>query len=121
MPTFSVKERWQAVAQNFDTTFKLCGNVLRWREEDEEDTSDVIKLSHKDACASFRLTYALCYYSAQGTTIRDKNVLLFHTHHEHFDLRYLNVGLSRVTHGKYMHVLNVEQENILIANIQKCL
>ena len=116
-------QRWRAFTMNFDTIFKMTGNLISLREQDEEDndekTSNVVKLNHQDFCASFRFTYALCYYSAQGTTIRGKNVMLFDTNHKHFTMRHLNVGLSRATHGKYVHVPTIDQQNRLMRNIRQ--
>ena len=57
-----------------------------------------------------RLTHAMCYYTIQGRTIRDKHILLFDTAHPHFCRRTLIVGLSRVTHGKNVHVVADETE-----------
>ena len=57
-----------------------------------------------------RLHYALCYYSAQGTTIRDRHVVLFDTRNDKYTMRHLNVGMSRATNGRYIHIPNKEQE-----------
>ena len=107
-------------------TFELYGNNHRLREEGDAeegdpDAPDIVRLSHAETCASLRMTYALCYYSAQGTTIRRKHVVLFDSHKKHFTLRHLNVGLSRATHGCYVHVPNIQQENILLAKAARTL
>ena len=48
---------------NFDTIFKMTGNLISLREKDEEDhdetISNVVTVNHQDVCASFRFTYAL--------------------------------------------------------------
>ena len=121
-----VAVRWQAFAHIFNKTFELYGNNLRLREEGDEeegdpDAPDIVRLSHAETCASLRMTYALCYYSAQGTTIRRKHVVLFDSYKKHFTLRHLNVGLSRATHGCYVHVPNVQQENILLSKAARTL
>ena len=51
-----------------------------------------------------RLTHAMCYYTIQGRTIRDKHIQLIDTEHPNFSRRSLIVGLSRATHGEYVHV-----------------
>ena len=76
-------------------------------------------LNHAEACASLRMTYALCYYSAQGTTIRDRHVALFDTRKEHFTHRHLNVGLSRATHGSYLHVPTRVQEMATMNKVRR--
>ena len=111
----SVVTRWQAFAHIFRETFELYGNNLRLREDDDEDEADpdtpnLVKLTHFETCAMLRLTYALCYYSAQGTTIRDRHVVLFDTRNDKYTMRHLNVGMSRATNGRYIHIPNKEQE-----------
>ena len=117
----SVTTRWHAFAHIFNDKFKLFGHPLKLRDTDDDDndeeldpdTPDIVKLNHKDTCASLRLLHGLCYYSAQGTTIRDRHVVLFDTRNPYFTLRHLNVGLSRATHGSKVHVLDNYQENKL--------
>ena len=117
----SVTTRWHAFAHIFNTKFELFGQSLQLRDTDDDDEEeevdpdapDIVKLNHIDTCASFRLVHGLCYYSAQGTTIRDRHVVLFDTRNRYFSLRHLNVGLSRATHGCYAHVLDNYQENKL--------
>ena len=114
----SISDRWYAFAHIFNTTFELYGNCLRLREQGddaEDEKPNVVKLNYKDTCASVRLTYGLCYYSAQGTTIRDKHVVLFDCFNQYFTLRNLNVGMSRVTHGSYIHVLTKKQQDRILA------
>jgi hypothetical protein len=64
-----------------------------------------------------RMTYGFCYYSVQGATLRNRHVVLFDTHHKrhYFTLRHLIVGMSRATHGQYVHVLSAEQEPLMLA------
>ena len=63
-----------------------------------------------------RMTYGFCYASVQGATLRDRHVVLFDTHHKrhYFTLRHLIVGMSRATHGQYVHVLSAGQEHVLM-------
>ena len=66
-----------------------------------------------------RMTYAFCYYSVQGATLRDRHVALFDTYHAkgYFKVRHLIVGLSRATHGKYVHVVSAQQEGYLMRQV----
>ena len=57
-----------------------------------------------------RLTHAMCYYTIQGRTIRNKHILLIDTEHRNFSRRALIVGLSRATHGQVVHVADNETE-----------
>ena len=57
-----------------------------------------------------RLTHAMCYYTIQGRTIRNKRLLLFGTGHPNFSRRALIIGLSRAAHGKDVHVGKDETE-----------
>ena len=57
-----------------------------------------------------RLTHAMCDYTIQGRTIRNKHILLIDTEHRNFPRRALIVGLSRATHGQVVHVADNEAE-----------
>ena len=46
----------------------------------------------------------MCYYTCQGRTVRDRHLVLLDTTHTHFSARALIVGLSRATHGRWLHV-----------------
>ena len=63
-----------------------------------------------------RMTYAFCYYSVQGATLRDRHIVLFDTNHwmVYCTVRHLIVGMSRATHGQYVHVLSAAQEGDLL-------
>ena len=58
----------------------------------------------EDVCEQLRLCHAMCYYTCQGRTVRDRHIVLLDTRHKHFSVRAIIVGLSRATHGKYLHV-----------------
>ena len=67
------------------------------------------------------MTYALCYFSCQASTIREKHVVLLDTSHwdrrseqSFFMMRHLIVGLSRVTHGDFVHIPTEAQETELL-------
>ena len=62
-----------------------------------------------------RLTYALCYASIQGRTLKDKHFLLLDMmHRKYFTMRHLIVGLSRATHRKYVHLPTLSEELALV-------
>ena len=66
----SVTTRWHAFAHIFNDKFKLFGHSLELRDTDDDDndeeldpdTPDIVKLNHKDTCASLRLLHGLCYH-----------------------------------------------------------
>ena len=87
-------------------------------EDDDEDLpdSDVAKaplhitIPKLDVPKLLRLTHAMCYYTIQGRTLKNKRVLLLVTEFKHFTSRALIVGLSRVTHGAHVSVATREME-----------
>ena len=91
--------------------------------DDQEDAEAIdlnkipkrIVLSHADFVCKLRMPYARCYYTVQGKTYRDTHVVLLDTSHKHFDMRKLIVGMSRVTHGKYVHVATVRDEKQMLS------
>ena len=66
----------------------------------------------EDACEQLRMCHAMCYYTVQGRTVRDRHIVLLDTAHPHFSVRALIVGLSRATHGRYLHVGDDEAETL---------
>ena len=124
-PKMSATQRWQQSFCLFDDTFELICNVVTLAKDsapwpsgpkDAEDSEeprplDVAKaaqkltLTHSETSHVLRLTEALTYPSVQGRTLRDKHILLMGANERsHFSSRHLVVGLSRATHGKYVHV-----------------
>ena len=85
-------------------------------EEEEEEGDDVAKAPHEicvpavDVPKLLRLTHAMCYFTVQGRTLRNKRILLVDAEHPFFQRRSLIVGLSRATHGDLVHVANKEDE-----------
>ena len=63
------------------------------------------ELSHGDTALKMRLQHALCYYTAQGRTLRDVLVVLTDTDHKTFSRRDLITGLGRVGEGRDMQVI----------------
>ncbi len=92
---------------------------LTMREEyrhganDEEVTIELV-----DVCSQFRLTHAMCYYTVQGRTVRDRHIVLLDTDHPHFKVRSLIVGLSRATHGQFLHVGDSTSEGLFVGERQ---
>ena len=76
------------------------------RGADDETTT----VPWDEVCAQLRLCHALCFFTIQGRTIRDRHIVLLDTTHQHFSVRALIVGLSRATHGKWLHVGDEESE-----------
>ena len=73
-----------------------------------------------DIPAVMRLTHAMCYYTVQGRTLR-RHTLLLDTTHPNFSRRALIVGLSRATHGNYVHVGTEAEEEIFLGERRKIL
>ena len=82
-------------------------SVLRMKPEygDEE-----IEVPLEEIPYLLRLTHAMCYYTIQGRTLKDKKILLIDTEHPNFSHRALIVGLSRATHGQAVHVADNEAD-----------
>ena len=57
-----------------------------------------------------RPTHSLIYYTAQGRTLRDKNVLLLDVDARHFTLRHFIVGVSRATAGSRLNIATSKQQ-----------
>ena len=67
-----------------------------------KDEKTSVKL--EQVCEQLRLTHAMCFYTVQGRTVRDRHIVLLDTANRNFSVRALIVGLSRATHGSYLHV-----------------
>ena len=133
LPTANVGERWRAFARLFPQDFRVQGQTLALREEEEqqeeaddddegaaaaaaavavEDAPVTLKLSHAEASKNLRLTFALCYATVQGRTLRDKHIVLLDTRHRFFTMRHLIVGLSRATAGRFVHVQSKRYQDV---------
>ena len=114
--------RWAVFARLFPKTFALDGDKVRLREDNEEaDEEESIQtevtLTHQHASEWLRMTHAFCYYSVQGATLRNRHIALFDTSRGFLTLRHLIVGMSRATHGQYVHILSEEQEEMLMGRV----
>ena len=76
-------------------------SVLRMRPEYGDDE---IEVPLGEIPYLLGLTHAMCYYTIQGRTIRDKHIQLIDTDHPNFSRRALIVGLSRAAHCQDVHV-----------------
>ena len=105
------------LCQLFPAKLMTSGNKISLKEatEEVEDSPETVELSHNEASMYLRLTYALTYASIQGRTIRNKNICLLDTHHRRFfTTRHLIVGVSRATHGRYVHIPTETQEKAVL-------
>ena len=66
----------------------------------------------EDVCEQLRLCHAMCFYTVQGRTVRDRHIVLLDTENRNFSVRALIVGLSRATHGSFLHVGDESSEAI---------
>ena len=74
-----------------------------------------IRLSYAEASQYLRLAHVLCYASVQGSTISE-HLLMLDLEHRYFSMRSLIVGMSRATHGRFVHMATREQQRELLAS-----
>ena len=129
-PRMSATQRWQQFFRLFDDTFELIGNVVTLAKdnapiEEEPRPVDIAKaalkltLTHLETSHDLRLTEALTYPSVQGRTLRDKHILLMDANERsHFSSRHLVVGLSRATHGNYVHIAQGRQSRAFVKTVE---
>ena len=72
----------------------------------------------EDLPAVMRLTHAMCYYTVQGRTLQG-HTLLLDTTHPNFSRRALIVGLSRATHGDFVHVASSHDAKTFLGERRK--
>ena len=63
------------------------------------------ELPHEETALKMRLQHALCYYTAQGRTLRDGLVVCTDTKHPAFSRRHLITGIGRVGDASLMQVM----------------
>jgi hypothetical protein len=84
---------------------------LQMREEYCHGADDeAVEIPRDMVVSQLRLTHAMCYYTCQGRTVKDRHIVLLDTDHPHFNTRSLIVGMSRATHGRYLHIGDGESE-----------
>jgi hypothetical protein len=92
------------------------GKALDAKELEKIDQLEAdIELTLAETAQLLRLTHVMCYASVQGRTV-DDHILLLDLAHRHFRLRTLNVGMSRATHGKYVHLATRGEEYVLLSH-----
>ena len=89
---------------------------LQMREEycTAEKGDEKVEIEIQDMCSQLRLTHAMCYYTIQGRTIKNRDIVLLDTNHPHFTVRSLIVALSRVEDSKYLHIGDCNSEAMFV-------
>ena len=93
------------------------GNKIASKDDNKynEESLDTVELSYNEASSYLRLTYSLTYANIQGRTFRNKHLCLLDTHHRSFfTTRHLIVGVSRATHGRFVHMPTEQQEDTVL-------
>ena len=68
----------------------------------------------------FRLTHAMCYFTVQGRSFDEgRQTLLLDTEHTFFSRRALIVGMSRVRHGRDLHIATPEYEAMVLGRTRR--
>ena len=75
-----------------------------------------VSIPREDMCTQLRLSHAMCYYTVQGRTIKDRHIVLLDTSHKWFSVRHLIVGLCRATHGRFLHIGDNVSERIFLGD-----
>jgi hypothetical protein len=65
---------------------------------------ELVKIPIDEVCSQLRPTHAMCYYTMQGRTVKNRHMVLLDTDSMHFSVRALIVGLSRVEEGSFLHI-----------------
>ena len=90
------------------TVTAICEDALELQMRPEYCTrgadDEKARVPLDEACTQLRMCHAMCYYTCQGRTVRDRHIALLDVRHPHFTARALIVGLSHATHGRYLHV-----------------
>ena len=83
-------------------------------KDSEEEEEEILSFSLEETATLMRPTHCLVYYTAQGRTLRDKNVLLLDVSARYFTLRHFIVGVSRATSGDRLSIASVQQQDELM-------
>ena len=84
--------------------------VVKDLGENRVELEGDVVLNFDEASRFLRLRYAVCYFTIQGRTLRDQDILLLDKGSPHVSVRHLIVGLSRVTAGRFAHIPTRRQE-----------
>ena len=83
------------------------------------DGAELIDVKLSDACRLLRPGYAVTYNALQGLTLSEKHIVLADVRHSHFTARHLNVGMSRATHGRFVHILSSREQRALLQRAEE--
>ena len=105
-----VKEREENVVNGLEyEVMSVDDQTVRLRQlhpcGDPDKHGAPFELPHAQAALKMRLQHALCYYTAQGRTLRDGLVLCTDTDHKTFTRRHLITGIGRVGEGREMEIM----------------
>ena len=73
-----------------------------------------VKIPIDEVCSQLRPTHAMCYYTMQGRTVKNRHMILLDTGSEHFSVRALIVGLSRVESGSFLHIGDSTSQGLFV-------
>ena len=72
---------------------------------EDDEAPNQVKVELGEVTTLLRLTHAMCYYTCQGRSFDlGRTTLMLDTDHPFFSRRALIVGMSRVRHGKDLHI-----------------
>ena len=105
-----VKEREEHIINGLEyEVLAIDDSIVRLRKLDPSGETDKhgapFELPHKETALKMRLQHALCYYTAQGRTLRDGVVLCTDTSHPAFSRRHLITGIGRVCETSLMEIM----------------
>ena len=105
-----VKEREEHIINGLEYEVLAVGDrIVRLRKLDPSGDTDKhgapFELPHKETALKMRLQHALCYYTAQGRTLRDGVVVCTDTSHPALSRRHLVTGIGRVGDTSSMEVM----------------
>ena len=89
------------------------GHKKKHDSDDEEPSAELLTMPLTEAPRVLRLTHAMCDFTVQGRTLKGKHICLLDTGHTWFSRRALIVGMSRATHGAFVHVASDEYEEFI--------
>ena len=84
-----------------------------------EEDGELIDVKLSEACRLLRPGYAVTYNALQGLTLKEKHIVLADVRHTHFTARHLNVGMSRATHGRFVHILSAREQRALLQTAEE--
>ena len=75
---------------------------------------ELVKIPIEAVCSQLRPTHAMCYYTMQGRTVKNRHMVLLDTDNQHFCVRSLIVGLSRVEKGSFLHIGDSTSQGLFV-------